>query len=211
MNVEKNAGIALLISCFLMTVTMFMHPAGGSIEHLLRITNRIIITHSIAIVAMPFCFVGFWGLTKKLGTENFFSFTAMVVSGFGLIAGMCAAAVNGLVLPLYIQQYKDSPAEIIESIKPILKYGTSLNHAFDFIFIGALCLSILFWSIAMLQAKKLALWLGYFGIALSLLAIVMLAFGFVFVSLQGFRVFVYGVVVWLFLVSVLLIRPQKQV
>jgi len=149
MQFEKNAGIALVLFTLLMVFTMVLHPAGGSFEYLLKITRIIMISHVLALISIPFAAVGFWGLTKKLGTANFFSFSAFAIVLFGLVAVMIAAASNGLVLPIFIQKYKDAPVELIESIKPILKYNFSVNNAFDYIFTGAFCLAILFWSIAM--------------------------------------------------------------
>lgn len=210
MQFEKNAGRSLLIGSLLIIVTMVLHPAGGSIEHILTIKTLIIVTHSIAILSMPFCMIGFWGFTKKLGTENFFSLPAFAIAMFGLIAAMGAGMVNGLALPLFLERYKDASAEVLESIKPIIKYGSALNHGFDYIFIGAMCLSILFWSIAVLQTKKASVWLAYFGIALTLVAIVLLASGFVFVSLHGFRVFVFSVAGWIVWVSFVLMRSKTQ-
>jgi hypothetical protein len=67
----------------------------------------------------------------------------------------------------------------------------------------------MFWSIAVFQTKKLAAWLAYFGIALSVIAVVMLLSGFVFVSLYGFRVFVFGLVSWIVCAGVLLIKQKR--
>ena len=210
MQFEKNAGRSLLISSILLVLTMVLHPAGGNIEHILKIKTLIIVTHSIAVLALPFCMIGFWGFTKKLGAEHFLSLPAFAISVFGLIAAMGAAAVNGLALPLFLERYKNASTEVIESIKPIIKYGSSLNHAFDYIFIGAMCLSILLWSITVLKTKKATAWLGYFGIALTLLAIVLLATGFGFVNLYGFRLFVFGVAAWIVWVSFVLLKSEKN-
>ncbi len=210
MQFEKNAGLSLLIGSILIVVTMVLHPAGGSIEQILKIKTLIIVTHSIAILSMPFCMVGFWGFTKKLGMEHFLSLPAFAIAVFGLIAAMGAAMVNGLALPLFLERYKDASAEVLESIKPIVKYGSALNHGFDYIFIGAMCLSILLWSIAVLQTKKAAVLLGYFGIVLTLMAIVLLATGFVFVNLYGFRLFAFGVAGWIVWVSFVLMRSKTQ-
>jgi hypothetical protein len=73
-----------------------------------------------------------------------------------------------------------------------------------------MCLSILFWSIAVLQTKKVTVWLGYSGIALTLLAIVLLATGFVFVNLYGFRLFAFGVAGWIVWVSFVLMRSKAN-
>jgi hypothetical protein len=209
MNSEKNAGIALLISSFLLTVTMLLHPAGGSFEHLLGKTTIIIISHAIAITAMPVCYVGFKGLTQQLGTQLLLPMLGRAFSTFALIAGMLAGAINGLALPIYINRYKDADAATIENIKPVLKYGTALNHAFDHILIGGLCIGVLLWSVEIIKQKKLPVSLGYFGIVLIVAVVLMLASGFIFTSLSGFRVFVFGLVGWIVWCGLCLIKVKK--
>lgn len=166
----------------------------------------IVISHAIAIAAMPVCYVGFKGLYQSVGKENLLSQLAMAFSMFGLTAGMLAGAINGLALPVFINRFADADAAMVETLKPLLKYGMSLNHAFDYILIGMFCISVLLWSIELVKAKKRSVWLGYFGIALTLIAVIMLVSGFVFVNLYGFRVFVFGLVAWIVWAGVTLIR-----
>lgn len=210
MKFEQKTGITLILGSVLLVVTMVLHPAGGNFEHLLKASKMIVIAHSLAIVSMPVCLLGFWGLTKKLGTENFLSALAMAFMLMGLISGMCAAAINGLALPIYVNYYKDATAELIETIRHPLRYGSSLNLAFDYIFIGAVCIAVTLWSIVVLQTKKLAAWLGYFGIALTIVSVNMMLSGFVFTSLYGFRLFVFGLVGWIVWGGILLVK-QKQI
>ncbi|MDP9231128.1 MAG: hypothetical protein M3O67_10740, partial [Bacteroidota bacterium] len=185
-----------------------LHPAGGNVEHLLKTASVIIISHSIALLAIPFLAVGFWGLTKKVGTDNFFSVTAFAMVLLGLIAGMIAATINGLALPIYIQNYREASPDITASINPILKNNIAINQAFDFVFIGAICLSTLFWSIAIVLTKKIPLWIGYSGIILFILVIGMLVSGFVFVNLHGFRLYILANVMWFGLIAIVLINSK---
>jgi hypothetical protein len=204
----KNAGIALLVGSFLMTATMILHPAGGDLQHLIKIQRIIMASHALAILSLPFSFVGFLGLTRKLGTENFFSFMAFSCMAFGLVAAMGAAATNGLALPLFLQHYQDASPETLATVKIIVRYNFSLNHAFDYILLGALLLSILFWSIAALLTRKLHPWIGYLGLGLTLTAGIALAVGYDFVSLYGFRLFVLGSVLWIGWVGVAMLRSE---
>ena len=208
---EKNAGIALIIFTLLMLFTMVLHPAGGSFAYLLKMTAMIIVTHVIAIISLPFATIGFWGLTKKLGLDNFFSLTAFVFVLFGLMAVLLAGSANGLVLPIFIEKYKDATPEFIESLKPILKYNSAVNAAFDYIYTGAFCLSMLFWSIAILYTKKFPAWIAYLGILLSIVPALLLFFGFAPAHLQGFRFFVSSIIVWVIIVGITLIRQPATV
>lgn len=210
MSIEKSGGIALLTGSFLMLATMVLHPAGGNLQQLLRTTSVIVISHSLALVAIPFLAVGFWVLTKRMGVNHFLPLISFAMVLTGLLAGMIAAIINGLALPIYIQNYHGATAEVTTSIKPILRNNIALNQAFDFVFLGAVSLSILFWSIAILTLKKLPLWIGFFGLGLSVTAIGMLATGFVFVNLHGFRLFVFFNVVWISLIGIALIRLKPE-
>lgn len=205
---EKNAGIALLAGSFLMIATMILHPAGGDIQHLIKIQRIIIVSHALAILSIPFSFVGFLGLTRKLGTENFFSLTAFCCMGFALVATMGAAATNGLALPFFLQGYQEASPKTLATVKIMVRYNFALNHAFDYILLGALLLAILLWSIAALLTRKLHSWIGYLGLGLTLVAGIALTAGYDFVSLYGFRIFVLGSMLWIGWVGVAMLRSD---
>ncbi len=210
-HTQKNAGIALVIGSFLMLVTMVLHPAGGDFQHLVLIFNIIIISHALAVLSVPFSLVGFWGLKDRLQGAPFLSHLAFAIIAVGLMAAVAAAAINGLALPLFVKRYSDASAATLEAIRPILHYGSALNHAFDFILIGAVCLAVLLWSIAVIVTKRIPTWVGYYGLLLSALAILMLSLGFHFVDLHGFRWFIFGWVSWIIIIGVIMIKsPDVQ-
>lgn len=198
---HKGSGLALIIGSILMIATMVLHPVGGDFNHLLKIATIGMIAHAIAIVSVPFVAYGFWGLTGKLSSEPFLSKVGFSIMFFGLVAVMIAAAVNGLILMDFVKSYEGASEETLASIKPIFVFIRSFNHAFDFIFIGAVCLSMLFWSIAILKTKAIASWMAYFGILLSLTGIALFISGFELVHLSGFRMFVFGNVAWILAVG----------
>ncbi len=192
-----------------MIVTMILHPVGGDFDHLLRIATVGIIAHAIAILSLPFVTYGFWGLTERIGF-SFLSKLSFTFILFGLFAVMLAAALNGLILMDFVKSYEGSSEETIASLKPIFRLIRSFNHAFDFIFIGAVCISTILWSVSILRTKKLAIWLGWFGISISILAVVFLILGSVFVDLHGFRSFIFGWVAWVVAAGSIMIKQEKQ-
>jgi hypothetical protein len=207
-SLERQAGLALIVFCLLLVCTIILHPSGGSIGHLLSISRLIIITHTIAIFSLPIGGVGFWGLSRKIGKDHFGSMLALAMMLLGLIAALLAGATNGLVLPIYLQYYKDAPPETIAGITPILQYGFSVNHAFDYIYTGAFAMAILCWSIAILMTKRLPVWLGWFGIALFLLTTVVFLSGTAVNSVHGLRIFVIGIVAWILLAGTALYKEK---
>ena len=177
-----------------MIVTMILHPVGGDFEHLLRIITIGRVSHIIAIISIPLVAYGFLGLTQKLESSlSNISFSFML---FGLIAVLFAGAVNGLILMDFVERYEGASEETIASLKPIFRLISSFNHAFDFIFIGAVCLSTGLWSLVILKKKTFPNLLGWLGIMITIAALVSLIAGFVFVDLHGFRIFIFGWVIW---------------
>jgi hypothetical protein len=205
----KNAGLALIAFAVLLIFTMLLHPAGGSVHHLIRISKTIVITHAIAVFSLPFGWIGFWGLTKKLGMDNFASLLGFGMISLGLVAVMMAAATNGIVTPIYLQHYKDATDQTIDSIRPMLRYGFAINNAFDYIYTGAFCAAILCWSVRILQTKKLPVWIGWLGIALAIISVIIFFVGVQVNSLEGFRLFAASIIIWVLLVGVTLYKQQE--
>lgn len=203
---DKKSGISLIIFIVLLVFTMVMHPAGGSVEHIIRISRLIIITHTIAIVSIPFGWIGFQGLTRRIGTDQFGSVLALALMSLGMIAVLLAAATNGLVLPLFLQDYKDAGTA---NISAILDYSLAVNHAFDFIYTGAFCLAIGCWSINILLNRDLPAWIGWLGVATVIGAAIAFTSGLAVNSLNGFRIFVAALVVWMLAAAIMLLKPAK--
>ncbi|WP_436514669.1 hypothetical protein [Ekhidna sp. To15] len=208
-NEQKGAGLALIIGSVLMIATMVLHPVGGDFDQLLKIVTIGIISHSLAILSVPFVAYGFFGLTMRLKSSSFLSYTGFSMMLFALVAAMMAAATNGLILTDMVKSYEGASEETIASLKPLFVFMRSFNHAFDYIFMGGVCLSILFWSIAMLKTKSMKSWVGYFGIFLAATSIILFLSGFELLHLAGFRVFIFGNVAWILTVGFYL-RNSKE-
>ncbi|HEY8931095.1 MAG TPA: hypothetical protein VIM55_17960 [Mucilaginibacter sp.] len=202
------SGRALVLSAVLMTVTMIMHPAGGTFEHLQHIAAMIIITHSLAILSVPIALFGFWGLTKKLSVDDPLSVGAFITVCIGMFAVLMAAAFNGLALPLFIEQFHDPSAGIRNSLTLLLSYNNALNHSFDYIFIAGIVIAVTLWSVVIIKTKAFPVWVGYFGIFTCVMVVIGMTAGFIFVNLTGFRVFTAGLVVWMIIIGIML---KKQV
>lgn len=200
-QLSRNAGVSLITGSVLLTITMVLHPVGGGLRHLLEISTILISTHAIAIVSLPFLLYGFWGLTYRLDNTNTLSMLAFITISMGVVAGMLAAAINGLALPVFIEGYRDASDETLNSIEPILKYGLSLNMAMDYIFIGATCIAMSLWGILIIAKSVFPKWIGYAGILTSISALVSGITGFVFTDLFGFRIFIFGFVLWMVVVG----------
>jgi hypothetical protein len=198
---ERKAGISLIIFSILLVFTIVLHPTGGSLQHIMNITGMIVVTHSVAILSLPFGWLGFRGLTRKLGTDHFAAELGFAMASLGLIAALCAGATNGLAVPIFLQHYKDATPETLTAIDPILRYSFAFNHAFDYIYTGAFCLAILCWSIAILHTRTLPIWIGWLGGIVSVATAVIFLSGEAVNKLPGLRIFVASILIWILLVG----------
>lgn len=204
----KSPGLSLLIGSFLMIVTMVLHPVGGGFDHLLMIVNMGIASHAIALFAIPFVAYGYWGIMMKLQDAVFLSRIGFSFMVFGLIAVMIAATLNGLVLMQLVASYADADQQVIDGLKSIFRYNHFFNLANDYIFMTAVGVSTLFWSIASIKTRQFPAWTGYFGIGLVILALLTLFMGFIFINVAGFRIFIFGTTAWTMTMGWFLVRAR---
>lgn len=206
---KKSAGISLLAGALLATITMTMHPMGNNIESIAKIGHLLMFSHSVAIICMTFIAFGFWGLSHLLETNNKLSFLSFCICCFGLVAAMIAAAINGLVLPLFASNYLQNAGEI-NLAKTVLDYGKYINFSMATIFIGAVTVSIAIWSVLIIRWTQLSKWLGYYGLLLVAFGIIGISYKFNCTDLFGFRVFAAGLVSWKIAAGFLMLKKAGK-
>jgi len=209
MEFKKTAGFCLIIGSVLLTLTMILHPSGGNIDHILRIKNIIVISHSLAILCLPFLTFGFYGFHLTLNTKNKISLLAFIFICFGLVAAMIAATINGLTLPLFLSDYSSKETNI-NLINVIRNYGSSINIPMDYIFITSMALSTGIWSFLIIKTSNNRKWIGYYGILLNVLLIIFIFSSFSLVSLHGFRLLIFGFVSWVIITGISLTINTKK-
>jgi len=207
-HLYKSSGISLISGSLIIIVTMVLHPSGGSLEQIIKISKLITITHTLAIVCLPFILFGFYGLSKKLKDKWKLSVLALIIILFGLVAAMFAALVNGLTLPYFLKQYTTRLEETSAVLRPIVNYSFALNTPLDYIFITACCLSISIYSIVILRSNTFPKWIGYLGLFIMGLSLLGIFSNFVFTSLTGFRIFTFSLAGWLLASGISLIKSR---
>ena len=206
----KNAsGISLLTGAVLATITMAMHPVGGSLEEIAAKKGVFIFTHSVALISLPFIAFGFWGLATALATKSRISFLSFAVSCFGLIAVMAAGTLNGFVLPIFASNYSGSAVDgaVLQAVRD---YGWLLGSSMDYIFITGLSIAIVIWSGIMIATGQLSKWLGYYGLLIVVVTVLGFLMKFNFTTEFGFGVFIFSLVSWLISAALLLIFSSKK-
>jgi hypothetical protein len=206
---KKAAGISLLTGAVLATVTMAMHPVGGSLEAIAGKRGVFVFTHALALISIPFIAFGFWGLATALATRNRISFLAFAVGCFGLIAVMFAGSLNGFVLPKFAANYSGSAVDgaVLQAIRD---YGWFLGSSMDYIFITAISLSTIIWSGIIIATGRLSRWLGYYGLLIVVVTMLGLLMKFNFTTEFGFGMYIFGLVSWLIFAAGLLVFSSKN-
>jgi hypothetical protein len=93
--------------------------------------------------------------------------------------------------------------------KAIVRYGFAINQPMDYIFIVASAVSVGIWSVLIIRGSEFPKWIGYYGIALLLMAMVAAFFQFNFINLYGFRLIIFGMVSWIISVGIFMFRKSK--
>lgn len=191
------AGLSLMLGSILLILTMVLHPSGGSVEHILKVKKIIIISHSIALISLPFICFGSCGLSTLLSTTSRLSYFAFISICFGLVAAMIAGTINGITLPMFLSENVSTDSSDSQMLKYVCSYGNFINKPMDYIMIASFSLAIFIWSILIVITRRLPRSIGYLGIALVVFGLLLLFNSFNFISLQGFSIFIFGISGWI--------------
>lgn len=94
--------------------------------------------------------------------------------------------------------------------KWLINYGKNINIPMALIFISATLISIGIWSILIIISEQLRKWIGYLGLIIVLVALISLFSKFNFTSVIGFRIFVFGIVIWITACGIEMIKCKKN-
>ena len=206
----KTTGTALLSSAILIILTMGLHPSGGSLEHIIAISETLMITHGMAIASLPLLLFGFYGLTLRLMDPGKLAVLAFIFTTTSSISGLIAALFNGLALPHFLGKYAADISQQSDTLKTITTFSFAINTSLSYIFIGACCLAIVLYSIIMLKSEKFPKWLGYSGISIFLFACIGTVTGFAFTNLVGFRLFTFSLAAWILAVGFVVLKTKQH-
>lgn len=200
----------MLAGAVLATITMAMHPVGGSLAEIARQKDVLIFSHSLAMISIPFIAFGFWGLATTLTTNNSVSFLAFAVGCFGLVAVMIAGTVHGFVLPMFASKNVSGAVDgsILQAIRD---YRWLIGTVMDYFFIISLSLAMVIWSFVIINTGLLIKWLGYYGLLIATVTILGLIMKFNFTSAFGFGLFIFSLVSWKVIAAILLILSAKKI
>ncbi len=196
LNSAQYSGISIILGSLFAMITMILHPVGGDLHHIKEVGKMGMYVHSLAIFSVPFLYLGARGLSTILIKDWFFANLGRSIFLFAIIAVMLAAAVNGLVLPFFVNTIDLTSQTEVETAQLILHYNFSLNRTMDLIFMAGVTLSMICWSVAVIKTGILRKALGFAGLIIGLIGLIGTLSGQIGTNLHGFTAFIFGFVVW---------------
>jgi hypothetical protein len=211
MTDERKSGWALIAGTVAGIIIMSLHPSGhdiaapGQLESVLRLS---IAVHALALFSLPVLFLGAWGLSRRVETEDRVALAGLVTYAFGLAAVMNAGVLNGLVAPGILRQVfaSDSPAS--QSARLMAGYYFRQNQAFAQVYVVAVSVAIALWSVSIIRSRRLDRALAIYGVILAPIILIALLSGHLSMGVHGFGMVVLCQGIWFIAAGVGLCRAQ---
>jgi hypothetical protein len=213
MTDNRMSGLALILGAAGSIITMALHPTGHDLVapgQLTPMSHMIVAVHALALICLPVMFLGAWGLSRCLASPNRLSIMALVFYGFASIAIMNAAAVSGFMSPYIAKQMAEADPAMHDSWHAIFHYNGQLNQAFAMVFVVAVSVAIVLWSISMLKNKEFWTSVGIYGCILGPVTIIAVVSGHVTLGVHGFGMIVLCQAIWYVFVGVMLMRIKSE-
>ena len=204
-QLKSPEGTSFMLGTALMIITMLAHPHAGSLAGLLRVPPIVfamnVFTHSMGLLSVPFVLLGAWQLTRRLATPV--ATGAFIAMCGGMVAIVSAMTLDGLVVSALVAAAK-SPGAIAGQLATLLAYNTAVIQSFSLVYVVAVSIAVLAWSVGILRSAVLPKWIGYYGVIMALATALTMLNGIALVDFIGIKLFVFGFVSWTLLMGILL-------
>jgi len=218
MKDNRLGGIALIFGAVSGMITMSLHPVAGghpiTPAQFEKIAMFMIGVHVLAIVGIPFSFLGALALTRRLDSPGRIAMAGLVIYGLGLAAVMIAPAMSGLVGTEIIRKMiARGPGS--EQWRTLMEYNFLINQAFAKIFVVASCSAIALWSFRIVKNRALPMAIGIYGLLLGPAFVIAMMTGGLSLDVHGFGLIIFGQAIWFIAAGIFLCRahpgdsPQK--
>src|SRR5262245_62051538 len=198
----RGAGWVIAGASVAMVVFMAMHPTVHS--------PRSSFVHGALIATMAVLIVGFWVFAERLamGGTGLLARGGLVAYVLGAVAGMGAAAINGIVVPALIAEYDLGGAGMNESWRALTHFLHTTNWVLAEMMVVGSSVAVVLWSLALLRRGGGWRAIGFAGLVCGVLPVAALAAGRLPMSVHGFGAFVLVQAVWGVAVGVAMVRGK---
>ncbi len=215
MKHKQIYGIALSLGTLGGVMTMIFHPTGHDLlnqpDEIARRNELIaVVVHILAIISLPITFFGLLGFCRRLGLENPLVSAGLVVYGFGGIAVMSAAVLSGLVGPILTRKILESDEATQKILYAILMNNFQLNQGFTKVYLVAVAVAVIMWSILLLKKGRLMQITAIIGFLVGAFGLIGIFSGHLKLDVHGFGLLMFGQAIWMILVGIFMIRAEKS-
>ncbi|HVR44785.1 MAG TPA: hypothetical protein VMS56_15235 [Thermoanaerobaculia bacterium] len=211
MTDERKGGLAFILSTAVLLIVMAIHPTGyelsGAGERFRTMALVNALAHTLAILALPLSFLGALALTRMLAGPDRFSVAALVLYGFALAAGMCAATASGFVTPEVLRRLARAASPADEAWRALFRFTWTVNQACARILVIGSAGAIILWSAA-LRGRPALRWYGFLS---SAAIIALVASGMLRLDIHGFGAVVLLQAVWFVIVGRMMMTAGRAV
>lgn len=216
MSPRRIDAAALALGTLAMVVTMAVHPRGGSGqalregESLSRVGVAAVVSHSIAIAALPLLLLGFWGLSRRLGWESAPVRLAFAAYALATAAVLDAAVMSGFVSTGVAMSIRTETAEGSRAVASLFAYTFVLNQAFAKVYVVASSAAIALWSLRAIRLGDGWRAAGIFGLLAGAAPAAGVLASALPLNVHGFGMVVLVQTVWTLWIATLLMSDRAQ-
>lgn len=209
---DRESGWMLIGGTLASLVTMAMHPnVRQMLDDFATHGPRNVVAHGLALLAIPFTLVGYGALARRLATRHAASARlgyACVAIASGAVA--VAAIASGLLSTMLVARLVRLDGSEEAFARALLGYTGLVNQAFATVFVAGWSLAMLVWSLAVLRGAALARWLGWYGLLLGGVLLVVTLLGRLRLDVHHFGLIVVAQGVWTIGAGVELVRSRAR-
>jgi hypothetical protein len=208
----RVVGITIIVAASLSIGFMLYHPrvhAHGMSDFVAAVRQELLVNgvvHGTLIALMGVLAAVFSVVTTRL--ESVWARIALAAYALGVVSGMAAASINGLIVPEFILHYEGKSDSVLEALRPVLSFCHAANQVCSRMWVVASALALVFWSIALAHRPGPTRTVGTLGIVLGLAPLAALALGYLPMDIHGVLAFIVTQTIWSVAVGVLLIRGR---
>ena len=215
MKHSKIYGIALILGTLGGIITMAFHPTGRDMLNQPDETARrneliAFAVHTLAIISLPCVFFGLLGFCRRLGLDKPLVSAALVVYGFGAVAAMVAAVINGLIGPILTRKILEADEPTQKLLHLILMNNYLLNQGLTKVYVAAMAFAVMAWSVYLWSNGKLMKAAAVIGFIVGILSLLGVFSGHLKLDVHGFGLFTFALSIWTILVAVFMIRAENK-
>lgn len=208
----RTIGWILIVSAILAVGFAMIHPqlTAHELTAVLRQMEAGAVfngwVHGILMALYVVLVSGYLGFSRHLGLHKPLISLAMLAYGFGAVAMMGAAVINGFALGLFAERYTHIRPDQLNAVAASINAMGSISGTWAGVGAVASSMAILLWSVELLQLRGAWRATGAIGIGIGAITSIMLMSGTLILDVHGFLLLVLSQSIWTIAIGFQLLR-----